>query len=402
MLSCSTKEKTPYESDLDFYSKQELKTKRSDEVRALWIVRLEMKSKSDIDKSISKMLEYNLNTAIVQVRGLADVLYPSKIEPIADDIEESLADPFQYFIEQAKLHNIKVQAWLNVNMLSKPKFLQEFSKAEKHLVKKNPEWVLVDEEGRSMLDYQQDELEADWMDGAYANPLNSKWKSYFLTLVKEIQKKYEIQGIHLDFIRYPNAKHGKRIFGLDELHLTETQKIIPLSKEELLENPHYLQALDVVKLQAMNQFVKEIYEEVKRNNANHLLTAAVWAHKEKTLKDVYQDWPLWLKKNYLDQAYMMIYVKDNKYHDLRMNEFYNPVYNDRLVVGLGLYRFPSAKVIQNQIRSSRAVGAAGFCFFSGKMLIYPELEKKINKESILEVINEAQSLDQGMSPPQKL
>ncbi|MEC9282950.1 MAG: family 10 glycosylhydrolase, partial [Bdellovibrionota bacterium] len=230
LASCTTPEKTPYEKDLDNYLNQQSLTKRSDEVRALWIVRLEMKSKSDIDKSIAKMLEYSLNTAIVQVRGLSDVLYPSKIEPMADEIEEGLEDPFQYFIDQAKVKGIKVQAWVNVNMLSKPKFLEEFSKAEKHLVKQRPDWVLVDEEGRSMLDYEQEELEADWMDGAYANPLNPKWKEYFLNLVSEIQKKYEIDGIHLDFIRYPNAKHAKRVFGLDDLHLKEVQKIIPLSK----------------------------------------------------------------------------------------------------------------------------------------------------------------------------
>ena len=349
-----------------------------EETRALWVVRSQIKKKADIFEVLNKMQEYQLNTAIVQVRGLADTLYPSKIETLADEIDEDLKDPFGFFLEEANKRNIAVEAWFNVNMLSKPDFLKDYSKADQHLVVKKPNWVLKDQEGKSMLSYKQDELEADWMDGAYANPALKEWRLYFLNLVTEVQKNYpSITGVHLDFIRYPYAKEGGKNFGLDDLHLHALNEVFSLEKQDYIEFPHYQKALDVMKLYQMNRFVREISKKVKSNNAKHLVTAAVWAHKQKTLENVYQDWPFWLKKGFLDHAYMMIYITDSEVHDTRMEEFYDESYMNQVVVGLGLYRNPKASVIQHQIDSSRAVGAKGFCLFSARNLIEKEMEQKL-------------------------
>lgn len=377
--SSSKKKDTNYTKIMNSYEKKSWNN--PNEVKALWIVRTHIKTKENIDKIILKMKDYGFNTAIVQVRGLSDVLYKSKMEPQADEIEEGL-DPLQYFIDQAKLEGIRVQAWLNVNMLSKPSFIEKFSKADTHLSVKKPEWVLRDKEGISMLSYKQDQLEADWMDGAYANPADKDWRKYFLRIVAEVQDSYDIEGIHLDFIRYPYAKDGGKYFGLDELHISKAQKSFSFSKEDYLENPQYLKIIDMIKMQEMNNFVREISIEVKKNNPKHILTAAVWAHRKKVYESVFQDWPFWLKKSYIDQAYMMIYVKDGETHDKRIEEFYDESYLSKLVIGMGIYRKPSWRTLKRQIDSSRALGSAGFCFFSAQSFYVDEEEAKIPKEKI--------------------
>lgn len=381
--SCSHSPKTAYQNILHDYYKEPWSN--SGERKSLWIVRTHIKTKANIDLIINKMKEYGFNEAIVQVRGLADVLYQSKIEGQADEIEEGL-DPLAYFIDKAKENDISVQAWLNVNMLAKPSFLREYSGWDKHLSLKKPGWVLKDQNSISMLEYRQEELETDWMDGAYANPGNAEWRKYFLSLVTEVQRNYDIEGIHLDFIRYPYAKDGGKLFGLDSTHLNQLQKVFPLDKEDYLDNPHYLKALDVQKLVFMNLFVEQIYKHVKKNNPKHILSAAVWAHRKKALENVYQDWPLWLKKGYLDLAYMMIYVKDKEVHDLRMEEFYDERYLGKIVVGLGIYREPAFDVVQRQIYSSRALSTAGFCFFSAESFFDPNKEKGINKNKLIPLI----------------
>lgn len=383
LAACTSIPETPYQQMMQKYDHSSWKNPQ--EVKALWIVRTHIKTKENIDKIIQKMEYYGFNTAIVQVRGLADVLYKSKKEPWADEIEDGL-DPLAYFIEQAKRKNIKVQAWMNVNMLSKPSFLEKFSKADEHLIQKKPDWVLKDQEGISMLEYKQEDLEADWMDGAYANPANKNFRKYFLSLVKEVQTSYEIEGIHLDFIRYPYAKDGGKYFGLDKLHINRMAKSTGLTKNDYLENPHYQKAIDVMKLVHMNEFVRDIYKAVKKNNKNHILTAAVWAHRKKALENVFQDWPLWLKKGYLDQAYMMVYVKDKEVHDKRMEEFYDESYLDKLVVGLGIYRYPSFSTMERQINSSRALRTAGFCFFSAQAFYVEEEEMKIPSKDLARII----------------
>lgn len=379
MLSaCVSTPKTEYQKDLFSYEQKPSISK--DEVRAVWIVRSWIKSKENIDKMIAYMEEYNLNTAIVQVRGLGDVLYKSKMEPIADEIEEDLQDPLAYFIKQAEGKNIKIQAWINVYMISKPDFWETFTKKDKHLVSKKPNWILKDQSGQSMLSYKTEQLEGDWMDGAYLNPAIPEVRKYLVDLSKEVLKSYpRLEGLHLDFIRYPYARSDKNIFfGMDDHHIQPIANALGFSAEDVRREA-YLPAVKAYMSSRITHTVKEIKEMMEKSFKNKILTAAVWANKEKVYNNVFQDWPLWLEKNYLDQAYMMIYVTDLKYHHMRMEEFYNKTYNSKLVIGMGLYRMPKPKVIKEQLNSSRAVGAAGFCLFSSAWFLEDGLEERESK-----------------------
>jgi len=170
-----------------------------EEVRAVWLTTVlgldwpktygataqqgEMRNLLDLLKTA------NFNTIYLQVRAKGDLLYPSNMEPWATSLTQTLGqnpgyDPLQYVITEAHKRGIEVHAWWNVYKVygagTPP------NTTPQHIVIKRPDLCkLYDNEW--------------WLD-----PGKPDTKTYLLNLAMEMIRKYEIDGIHFDFIRYPN------------------------------------------------------------------------------------------------------------------------------------------------------------------------------------------------------
>lgn len=171
-----------------------------DEVRAVWLTTVfnldwpkttgVSNQKSEMRNVLNKLKAANFNTVMFQVRARGDLMYPSSIEPWAKALTGNLGqnpgyDPLQFIIEEAHLLGIEVHAWWNVYKVygtgtppgSNP---QHVVLAHPELVKQytNGEW---------------------WLD-----PGKPETKTYLLNLAMEMVRRYDIDAIHFDFIRYPN------------------------------------------------------------------------------------------------------------------------------------------------------------------------------------------------------
>ena len=170
-----------------------------EEVRAVWLTTVfgldwpktygataqqtEMRNLLDLLKGA------NFNTIYLQVRARGDVLYPSGIEPWAKSLTQTLGqnpgyDPLQFTITEAHKRGIEVHAWWNVY-----KVYGEGTPPNtnpQHIVLKRPDLCKL--------------YGGEW----WIDPGLPDTRTYLLNLAMEMIRKYEIDGIHFDFIRYPN------------------------------------------------------------------------------------------------------------------------------------------------------------------------------------------------------
>jgi uncharacterized lipoprotein YddW (UPF0748 family) len=170
-----------------------------EEVRAVWITtvfNLDWPYTSGMNNQTNEMRnlldvlrDANFNTIMLQVRARGDLLYPSAIEPWSKALTGSLSgnpgyDPLQFVIDEAHKRGIEVHAWWNVYKVygtgTPPST--------------NPPHVVL---AKSKL--CKTYLGEWWMD-----PGIPETKNYLLNLAMEMIRKYDIDAIHFDFIRYPN------------------------------------------------------------------------------------------------------------------------------------------------------------------------------------------------------
>lgn len=214
--------------------------------------------------------------------GVTDILYEAKNVDgkvfYSSKLAEVIDDRLSLICESAKEYKMRVSVWF----CTFPEGYRGrlLGSGISRFLRKNPDCAAVDDEGYSTLEHP---VPCDYGLENYACPANPKVQDYELGLIKEIVKGYPVNGIHLDFIRYPIpgdycycdycTTHFKNTFGIS-------------IKDE--EASRYLLKW---RQQTITDFVNKVYGELKSVDKNLLLSALVWKYDD-CLKFT-QDWKQW-------------------------------------------------------------------------------------------------------------
>lgn len=135
-------------------------------------------------------VKLNLNAVILQVRPMCDAFYASKLEPWSEYLTGEMGkapdpyyDPLEFAVEEAHKRGLELHAWFNpyrVRNTASPGVV-----ASNHISKTRPE--LVKKYGTYL-----------WMD-----PSEPAVQEYSLKVIRDVVKRYDIDGAHIDDYFYP-------------------------------------------------------------------------------------------------------------------------------------------------------------------------------------------------------
>lgn len=298
----------------------------------IWVVRDQITSPEKVKQVVQIAKIVGANRIYVQVVGRADAYYDSDILPRSEALSsmpESF-DPLREIVNLAKPAGLKVSAWMNVFYVwpfnSRPK-------SSKHIINAHPEWVTYDINGRSMLEYKfSPEVDTP---GIFLDPALPEVKEFVSSIAEEIARKYDVDEIHLDYIRYPYKTFG---------YHPQAQKLYrEWLKKELAEKrlQNIAEGFDIFRRHQVSETVKLIYEKVHRYGKN--LSAAVFAYYEPdALTQRLQEWIEWVKGGYLDYACMMAYEDNKEIVNSHVKYAVNKLGSaEKIRVGLGAYKLTS-------------------------------------------------------------
>lgn len=334
------------------------------EVRALWIVRTSIKDTKSIQSVIDFMRRHHFNTAIVQVRGRGDAYYRSEFVPAASGLEAGL-DPLAEFLRLARPAGISVHAWVNCFLAADSETMR--SAPPQHLIHTKKDWFLKDRTGRSMIAFVPGEFRRANIEGAFLDPSNPEVRAYNIKVIREILDRYKVDGIHLDYIRYPASIAGSVYdFGSPVPARVPGQK--PNLEQEVLSRN--------IRTSHVTQMVAEVRTVLREKYRGVILSAAVWPNRQKITENIFQNWPDWLRGGLLDYAFLMAYYSTKELYDTRMGDFRDPALQKRMVIGIGVYSSPKPEVTAYQFHNARAIGAAGVCYFDAGYFLKRETAMK--------------------------
>ena len=167
------------------------------EVRAVWLTTIQnldwprsrsaYQQRQELINILDQLQKANINTVLVQTRVRASTIYPSAIEPwdicmTGTGGQSPGYDPLQFCIDECHKRGMQCHAWMVTIPVGKwnsdgcKKIRQKLPK----LIKK------IGEEG-------------------YMDPENPQTGDYIARMCEEVTRRYDIDGIHLDYIRYPET-----------------------------------------------------------------------------------------------------------------------------------------------------------------------------------------------------
>ena len=342
-----------------------------DETRAVWVVRYVLASTGSVDRAVDIANQMNLNTLLVQVRGRGDSYFPSELAPRAEELESKPRDydPFMRIIERAHAQGQEVQAWINVYLVWSAGRLP---RSDRHVVNAHPEWIAIRADGQKLVEMVPEDFEEERIEGMYLAPGNPEVRRHLRDVVREIVTHYPVDGIHLDYVRYPEPDVGfdkgtrtafMREFGVDPASFAGT----PDSTLLAVVGGNGIADLKARWMQwqreQITDFVRDVRNDLDLINPKLKLTAAVIADQTAALNRYLQDWPRWLREGIIDAAIPMAYSPNTTTVVRQLSAARAIPTEHHLYAGIGIYN-ESAREAADKIRRARSMGCDGIALFS--------------------------------------
>lgn len=329
-------------------------------VRGLWVVRTSITSQERIERLVELSVRHGVNSLVVQVRGRGDAYYSNGLEPRAETLDEAPEefDPLSAVLKQVAGTGIRVHAWLNAHFAWEG---ETPPRSPQHLVNRHPEWLMRRRSGEVTFRAGSD------VEGAYTCPSNSEARHHLAAVYLDIARRYAVDGVHFDYIRYPSPDYcfcetcAMRFRQHLQSTAGEDTGGMPTLEAVAAANPA---AWDTFRRDQITELVRHVYRQVKEEREDILVSAAVFANADDAFKNRFQDWKSWLKEGILDVVCPMAYTTDTAIFGRQLEEAAAAAGEDQAAwAGVGAYRVEAADCL-TKIEKARDAGARGILLFS--------------------------------------
>ncbi len=313
-----------------------------------------------VKEMVDLAAKHNLNFLRPFVVGVrCDASYDSKIVPIR--LFEGW-DSLKILIEAAQAEGLEVHPFVCV-----------VPQGADHMgptLKAHPGWAMVNKEGQAV---------------GWGNPAHPQFRKYVISIIMEIVKNYGVDGISLDYLRYPGtnvdySEYSRERFreesGADPLKLTEESSLYGKWNQWRIEQTDIL--------------MEEIHDAVKKAKPELVLSAYVWTTRDPQI--CLRDWEAWLRKGYLDAINPTGYVYE-------FPEYMNRIQTSSaaakkadpkapVFINVGVHTshgsLKNAAQVIRWTQGAREAGADGVSFFTMTSLLpyLKEVSKALFKERV--------------------
>lgn len=288
------------------------------------------RQKQELRDILDKLQRAGINTVLFQARVRGTVVYPSQLEPWDGCLSGVPGrspgyDPLAFAIDECHKRGMELHAWVVTIPVGKWNALgcKTLRNKYPHLIKR------VGEEG-------------------YMDPENTATATYLANFCKEITDRYDVDGIHLDYIRYP-----------------ETWKI-NIAHDAARRNITTIVRAIGEKVKASKPWVKYSCSPIGKFSDLSRFASNGWNAYAK----VCQDAQGWLRDGLMDALFPMMYFQGNHFFPFAI-DWAEQSYGRMLVPGLGIYFMSSSEknwsldVITREMQVARQYGM-GHAYFRSK------------------------------------
>ncbi len=338
------------------------------EARCIWLDRgtiVATKSPKGMADLFDKLKSAGINVVYFETNNAGFTMYPSKM---ASQNPETLGwDPFGTALAEARKRKMEFHAWFwifNVgNAKHNPIIGKEADYPGPVLTSHDFTWALTSSTG-SLLPPKQFEY---WLD-----PSNPDCRRYCKDLIVEVMNTYKVDGIQLDYIRYPFNNKGSEM-GFNWLARQKFERETGLSLDRMDDETRQMWVH--WKAAQITSFVKEVSDLIRPMQPGIRISAAVYAFPRRMrVNAIQQEWETWVANGWVDTINPMTYVAVPKEFTEQASFVRESTQDKGLAYpGLSIRQLDTAGLIE-LLDSSRVTGTLGTTMFAAAHLD----DKKVN------------------------
>lgn len=331
---------------------------RAVEARSVWLDRgtiVACQNEQGLATLFDRLRKTGINVIYFETNNAGFTMYPSRISQ--QNPQTLKWNPLLTAVKEAHNRGMEIHAWLWVfnvgNTFHNPIINQEPDYPGPVLSQTDFSWALASGNG-SFIPPKQHEF---WLD-----PSNSAARKFIKSLIVEVVSNYDLDGIQLDYIRYPfNGKGGE--MGYDWPGRRQFERDSKLCLDRLDERTR--KSWQEWKIKQISSFVQDISSTVRGIKPACRLSAAIYAMpKAQRLAAIQQDWETWVANGWIDTLNPMTYVtKGTELSSMAGYVRQTSGSNALVYPGLFIKDLDTASFIE-QLDISRSLGTLGNTMFA--------------------------------------
>lgn len=360
------------------------------EVRALWVVRTSLVHPDSARVAVRRAHEAGFNTLLVQVRGRGDAWYDSRLEPRAEALADADLDydPLQVVLDEARPRRMRVHAWVNVHLVAGTLGPHV---AAAHVAHRRPDLLAVPRELARRL-FEIDPKEGEYLErltaharenrsrleGLYTSPLQPAARSQVAEVVGELVESYDVDGVHLDYLRLPSPAfdYGRGALEAFRAWIRGEASTGGVEVRWRAGDPFaYVDAFpeewDAFRREAVTATLERIVARIRSRRPDMPVTAAVFPDPDEARAERFQPWREWMARGLLHAVAPMAYTSDDEVFRRVLGEALGAAGPQRVWIGVGAYTNTVEGAVE-KAQAAVAAGVAGVVLFSYDWAVGPE------------------------------
>ena len=329
---------------------------------------------------LNTLKQTGINAVYVQLRSECDAMYPSNIEPWSSSLTGTQGtppapyyDPLQFMIDECSARGIEFHAWFNpFRAINNFNNINNF--APGHVARVHPEWLLAQGTYRIL------------------DPGIPAVRNYVISVVMDVLRRYDVDGIHFDDYFYPYPSQGGSPapprFNDDATYAADPRTF-----------PNTTAGRNDWRRDNVNLFVQRMYDSIKtakpwvkfgispfgiwRNSSSDPVNGSA-TNGLQSYSDIYADTRYWLQNGLLDYVTPQVYWSTGfsvANYGVLVPWWNNNAFNRHIYIGHAVYKvnadadvnWNNSSQINNQIRINRQQSNVyGSTFFrTGNLMANP-------------------------------
>ncbi|MCC5664189.1 family 10 glycosylhydrolase [Nostoc sp. CHAB 5784] len=336
------------------------------EIRAVWLDRgtiVRAGSKAGLAQIFDRLAQAGINTVFFETVNAGYTIYPSQVAKEQNPLIRGW-DPLADAVKLAHERDMELHAWVWTFAAGNQRHNQILNLNPDYpgpVLAAHPDWANYDNLG-NMIPVGQNK--------PFFDPANPEVRQYLLKLYQEIVTRYNVDGLQLDYIRYPfQDPSAGRTYGYGKAARAQFQQLTGVDPVNISPSqPDLWQKWTTFRTKQVDSFVAQLSRQLKQKRPNLILSVAVFPLPElERIQKIQQDWENWARRGDVDLIVPMTYALDtSRFQRLAQPWIASKQLGSTLLVpGIRLLSLPTIGAF-DQLQLVRDLPVSGYALFAAE------------------------------------
>ncbi|HYX18097.1 MAG TPA: family 10 glycosylhydrolase, partial [Nostoc sp.] len=336
------------------------------EIRAVWLDRgtiVRAGSKAGLAQIFDRLAQAGINTVFFETVNAGYTIYPSQVAKEQNPLIRGW-DPLADAVKLAHERDMELHAWVWTFAAGNQRHNQILNLNPDYpgpVLAAHPDWANYDNLG-NMIPVGQTK--------PFFDPANPEVRKYLLKLYEEITTRYNVDGLQLDYIRYPfQDPSAGRTYGYGKAARAQFQQLTGVDPVNISPSqPDLWQKWTTFRTQQVDSFVAQLSQQLRQKRPNLILSVAVFPLPElERIQKIQQNWETWARQGDVDLIVPMTYALDTpRFQRLAQPWIASKQLGSTLLVpGIRLLSLPTIGTF-DQLQLVRDLPVSGYALFAAE------------------------------------